>query len=267
MRPFAAIFLFTLVSAASSGEEIDIKRKAKAHFTAGTALFEAGEYGRAIEEYGETYRLFPVPDLLFNLGQAHRLSGNAKAAADFYIRYLAVRPTGLIADEAREHLREVSVAASEAARTVTSPAKPASTPHAAAQSPVPPPSQQSAAQKAAPPPNKKHWAWDDAAMVEVGADGKTVPSAASVEKARAAASKNPDKPKKRRWPWEEDGPAMVEVKPNGDLVPVPPTPKRTAVNPPSTAGDKPAERRRWPWDDAQMVEVKPRMDEAPRPTK
>src|SRR5262249_7678087 len=62
------------------------------------------------EEYREANRLLPLPDFLFNLGQAYRLKGELKTAADFYRQYLAAKPDGPVSAEAREHLASLEAA-------------------------------------------------------------------------------------------------------------------------------------------------------------
>jgi iron complex outermembrane receptor protein len=89
-------------------EESDAKLQARAHFRAGTAFFEVGSYDRAIEEYHAAYLLLPLPDFLFNLGQASRLKGDLTVAAHYYREYLTTRPTGRVSDEARNRLREIT---------------------------------------------------------------------------------------------------------------------------------------------------------------
>ena len=110
MRFPVATVAMLLISLVAHADDADVKMQARAHFRAGTALYEAGNYDRAIDEYREAYKLLPLPDLLFNLGQAYRLKGDLKTAADHYRRYLADKPTGPVSDEAREHLAEIETA-------------------------------------------------------------------------------------------------------------------------------------------------------------
>jgi tetratricopeptide (TPR) repeat protein len=105
---FIAIFTTALVcSAVVQADDGDAKKQARAHFIAGTAFYDAGSYDRAISEYRAAYKILPLPGLLFNLGQAYRLHGDFVEARDSYQRYLDTEPTGAIADEAREHVREL----------------------------------------------------------------------------------------------------------------------------------------------------------------
>lgn len=82
----------------------EIVKEAKGHFKRGAAHFIAREYDAAIKEYEATYVLAPIPDVLFNLGQAHKMKGNREKAVEYYRRYLAADPSGAGSDEARLHL-------------------------------------------------------------------------------------------------------------------------------------------------------------------
>src|SRR5688572_28151474 len=54
-----------------------VKERARAHFKAGSALLAVGDYDKAIASYLEAYELLPLPDFLFNLGQAYRLKNTS----------------------------------------------------------------------------------------------------------------------------------------------------------------------------------------------
>jgi tetratricopeptide (TPR) repeat protein len=56
------------------------------------AHFDHGEYTEAVNDYREAYRLLPTPGLLYNLGQAYRLAGDCRRAADAYREYLRLSP-------------------------------------------------------------------------------------------------------------------------------------------------------------------------------
>jgi tetratricopeptide (TPR) repeat protein len=79
-------------------------REGRAHVEAGDRAFDAGDYGRAADEYLAAYQRIPLPDLLYNLGQCYRLAGDGARAIEYYRRYLAVAPSGAAADKAREHI-------------------------------------------------------------------------------------------------------------------------------------------------------------------
>ena len=82
----------------------DRKARAAALVDDATTAQAAGDYATAIAKLHEAYELIPHPDLLFNLGQAHRLAGEPWDALDEYERYLAVEPKGSLAKAARQHV-------------------------------------------------------------------------------------------------------------------------------------------------------------------
>lgn len=89
--------LICMAGAARAGDAPgDTKLQARAHFSAGTTFYEAGSYDKAIAEYDEAYRLLPLPDFLFNIGQAYRLKGDDRRAISYYQRYLDAKPSGAL---------------------------------------------------------------------------------------------------------------------------------------------------------------------------
>ncbi|MBZ0232460.1 MAG: tetratricopeptide repeat protein, partial [Deltaproteobacteria bacterium] len=127
MRSFA-IVTFTVAAALSlasppsargddrpppSKEEV---KTAQAHFDAGRRLIKKGKYPEAIKELEAAFALDPKNEQLFNLGVAHHLNKDLKAAADFYRRFLAVETKGRTVQTARKHLEQIEkVLAGEAA--------------------------------------------------------------------------------------------------------------------------------------------------------
>jgi tetratricopeptide (TPR) repeat protein len=142
-----AIVIVSLSSLAvrAQADEGDAKTQARAHFRAGTAFYEAGDYDRAIEQYRQAYELIPSPDLLFNLGQAYRLKGDMKSAANYYRLCLRQKSDGPVGDAAREHLQEV-----EAQLPPETATPPPDTPAPTADTPAPTPSPPATAKAATP---------------------------------------------------------------------------------------------------------------------
>src|SRR5262245_24916190 len=62
------------------------------HYLKGTKAFDLGFYDDAIAEYLLAYQAKDSPALLFNLGQANRLSGHLAEALRFYRVYLTKMP-------------------------------------------------------------------------------------------------------------------------------------------------------------------------------
>lgn len=77
---------------------------ARAHFKQARAFHEAGAWDDAVKEYEKAHALMPLPDLLYNIGQAYRMKGDKPKAIEAYQRYLAVVSEGALAEEARGHV-------------------------------------------------------------------------------------------------------------------------------------------------------------------
>lgn len=58
------------------------KRKAKRFVDAGLVHHEQGEYEEAIRWFRKAYELIPHPQLLYNIGLAHRMAGRRQSALD-----------------------------------------------------------------------------------------------------------------------------------------------------------------------------------------
>ncbi len=99
-----------LLAPSRAGAETTAAVRAEAHYKAGSAFLAIREYDKAIVDFLEAYRLLPLPDLLFNIGQTYRMKGtpaDRQSAAQYYRRYLKARPEGAGAAEAREHLAAI----------------------------------------------------------------------------------------------------------------------------------------------------------------
>jgi tetratricopeptide (TPR) repeat protein len=83
------------------------KKKARAHFQRGKALQEAGSYDQAIAEYEAAYTLVPDPAFVFNIARSLHLAARTDEALVKYREYVAVRPDGEIAAEAKEFILEI----------------------------------------------------------------------------------------------------------------------------------------------------------------
>jgi len=90
----AAIIICALVgwtSAAGAATERE-KKKAKVHAKNAAELFEAQSYDLALVEFKKAYELFPVPGLLFNMGQCHLFLGEYAKAIDRFETFLSQKP-------------------------------------------------------------------------------------------------------------------------------------------------------------------------------
>lgn len=94
-------------SAASQPASRSAYLQARRLIKRGDAHYDARRFAQAIAEYRAAYRLLPLPDLLFNIAQAHRLAGQDAAAVTYYRRYLEL-PDGKARAAAKRHLLELS---------------------------------------------------------------------------------------------------------------------------------------------------------------
>lgn len=115
-----SLMLVALLGQGALAQQVDIKVRAKELVSKGLQSQVAGRFNEAIEFYKAAYDLVPHPELLFNLGQAHRLKGDRVVALDYYRKYLAIQPDGRAAKEAQEWMdqleRSMREEAAEAAR-------------------------------------------------------------------------------------------------------------------------------------------------------
>lgn len=63
------------------------EQAARAHYDQGETFFKAKNYEAARVEFEAAYRLFPAPDLLFNLAKVAEKQGRTKEAIEFLERY------------------------------------------------------------------------------------------------------------------------------------------------------------------------------------
>jgi len=102
------VILVLAAAAAHADTKID---RARAHFKAAEAHFDAGRWDQAAGEYQAAYALAPRPLLLFNVGSAYRRKSETthapddlRAAIAYYKKYLDAEPNGKAAGDAREFL-------------------------------------------------------------------------------------------------------------------------------------------------------------------
>jgi tetratricopeptide (TPR) repeat protein len=89
----------------ASPAHADDKKKAKALYSEGLKRYNVAEYPEAIKAWKEAYLLSKKPLLLFNIGQAYRLSGDCKQAMIFYDSYQREEPSPKNQDELDEALK------------------------------------------------------------------------------------------------------------------------------------------------------------------
>jgi tetratricopeptide (TPR) repeat protein len=122
------------VRAPSSQTDRAAYLKARGHIRRGDQQYDARRFQAAIREYQAAYRLLPLPDLLFNIAQSHRLAGDLPEAVLYYTKYLEL-PDGKAQRAARRHLQRLREQGVTAAPDRQPAPRPAAIPR-----PAPPPS-------------------------------------------------------------------------------------------------------------------------------
>src|SRR5689334_7510905 len=92
-RGIGCLFLFFLVvgmGATARGQKDP--PSARELSDQGLAAFNQGRYAEAIRAFLASYEISPLPALMFNVAQAHRLLGDCQQAEIYYRRYLNELP-------------------------------------------------------------------------------------------------------------------------------------------------------------------------------
>jgi tetratricopeptide (TPR) repeat protein len=88
-----AIALASSVGVANAQQPAeDPGAQAKQYFERGMAHFQLEEYDQAIAKWEDGFRIKPVPEFLYNIAQAYRLSKRSEKALAFYQKYLRMNP-------------------------------------------------------------------------------------------------------------------------------------------------------------------------------
>src|SRR6476620_9664076 len=120
----------------------DRAAQAKQHYESGMARFQLGEWDAAIAECQAGFRIKPVPQFLYNIAQAYRLSKRWEKSLNFYQKYLRMEPKAPNRADVERHIAQLNKLIAEQGRTATAP------PTEAAPAPAPAPKP---AQVEAPP--------------------------------------------------------------------------------------------------------------------
>jgi tetratricopeptide (TPR) repeat protein len=86
--PLIALLSFLALALTGARAHANDDDEAKRRYERGMAHYNLDEWDQAIAEWTEGYRVRPVPEFLFNIAQAYRLSGRAEKALAFYRKYL-----------------------------------------------------------------------------------------------------------------------------------------------------------------------------------
>ena len=97
--PLLALLLASRVAGADPDDPV---AHAKQLYADGKRYYDVADYPRAIEAWKQAYVLASAPMLLFNIGQAYRLSGDCVQALRFYASYEREAPQPTNRDELDE---------------------------------------------------------------------------------------------------------------------------------------------------------------------
>ncbi len=98
-------------------------QKARQHYDAGTSHYAAADYGAAMAEFQEAYRLSHLPDLLYNLGKVAEKMEDPAGAADYLRRYLTERPDAPDAPAIRGQVLQLDALVAARAAAAPSPSR------------------------------------------------------------------------------------------------------------------------------------------------
>jgi tetratricopeptide (TPR) repeat protein len=158
-RVLAILACLTAFVPLARAQTDDRAAQAKQHYETGMAHFQLEEWDKAIEEWEAGFRAKPVPQFLYNIAQAYRLSKRPEKALAFYQKYLHMDPKAPNKAEVDRHIASLTKVVAEQQKTASAPPtepmpKPAET------TPVKPPPAvvvtPPAASTAAPAPEATH---------------------------------------------------------------------------------------------------------------
>jgi tetratricopeptide (TPR) repeat protein len=116
MRRFSILVAVVLaLSVASPARGEDKGAAARALYVKGTAAYNVGEFGEAIEKFKAAYRLRPEPALLYNIAQSYRHLKEYSQALFSYRSYLrSAAPNAPNRTEAEAHIKELEAIVAQA---------------------------------------------------------------------------------------------------------------------------------------------------------
>jgi tetratricopeptide (TPR) repeat protein len=123
----AGVSLSLLVATAGADVKKD-RARAKQLYDEGLSHYNLAEYDAAITSWKESYLLTKAPLLLFNIGQAYRLSGDCSKANTFYDTYQREQPDPRNREELEQAVALCKSAPAKPDKSVVTPDKPIVTP-------------------------------------------------------------------------------------------------------------------------------------------
>ncbi len=104
VRSLTVLITFMVVAPSFAQTDAEDATKARTLYNKGMANFQLEEYDAAIGKWEEGFRIKPVPEFLYNIAQAYRLSHRTDKALAFYQKYLRVSPKATNRDEVERHM-------------------------------------------------------------------------------------------------------------------------------------------------------------------
>jgi tetratricopeptide (TPR) repeat protein len=145
LRVIAVLFLFATFAGSARAE--DDAAAARTLYDRGMAHFRLEEYDQAIEKWEQGFRIRPVPEFLYNIAQAYRLSKRNEKARSFYKKYLDMDPEASNKAQVLKHIAALDKAIEADQRASSAPPSDAMPSRS-----VPRSSQASSAAREPPPP-------------------------------------------------------------------------------------------------------------------
>jgi tetratricopeptide (TPR) repeat protein len=115
----AGLVIGAALAVAGSAAGDEVSAQARALYERGMAHFQLAEYDDAIQKWQEGFRLKPVPEFLYNIGQAYRLSNRPEKAVQAYKAYLRMAPEAPNRAEVDRHVAALQAAIDQQRRTAT----------------------------------------------------------------------------------------------------------------------------------------------------
>jgi tetratricopeptide (TPR) repeat protein len=140
MRGKLAIAILSAVISAGSARADDRKAQARHQVEAADIDYKLGRFTAARDEYTRAYELYPVPPLLFNIGQCHKNLEDYAKAIFFFEGYLRDAPAASNRALVEDLIRESRAALDRASPDAGSAGPAAPPPPSAPPQPATPPS-------------------------------------------------------------------------------------------------------------------------------
>jgi tetratricopeptide (TPR) repeat protein len=125
---YSLVLLAVLLSLTPTALAQDRTKEAAAKYESGMAHYHLAEWDAAIDDWQIGFRARPLPEFLYNIAQAYRLSKRPDRALQFYQSYLSMRPDAPNADDVRQHIADLKRELAEHPSAPTAPVASTSTP-------------------------------------------------------------------------------------------------------------------------------------------